>query len=63
MRNTGDDELPPWLGERYRDVLAERAITLLDDYAPEPHRTRSAGRAGLDVSTPAKTPGGDCGAI
>ena len=27
-----DDELPPVIGERYRDVLAERAIALLADW-------------------------------
>lgn len=50
-----DDELPPVIGERYRDVLVERAIALLDDYAPEPSRTRSAGRARLGIQPAPET--------
>lgn len=30
-----DDALGPMVGELYRDVLAQRAIALLDDYASE----------------------------
>jgi hypothetical protein len=40
-----DDELPPCVGEAMRDILAERAIALLDDWYVEAHESR-CGRVG-----------------
>lgn len=58
-----DDELPPVIGERYIDVLAERAIALLDDYAPEPRRKPYKRRARRARQCVAKDAGGGCGKI
>lgn len=55
-----DDELTPVIGERYVDVLAERAIALLDDYAPEPPVRPCARVVGSDYRRQPKTAGGDC---
>ena len=55
-----DDELPPVIGERYRDVLAERAIALLADWDTEPP-VRACGRvADSGQLRQPKTAGGDC---
>lgn len=57
-----NDELPPVIGERYRDVLAMRAIALLADWDTEPPVRACERVGGSGLSTPLETAGGDCGA-
>lgn len=57
-----NDELSPVIGERYRDVLAERAIALLADWDAEPPVPPCERVAALELSTPPDAAGGDCGA-
>lgn len=56
-----DDELPPVIGERYLDVLAERAIALLADWDAEPPVRRCGRVANLEQQRMPETAGGACG--
>ena len=56
-----DDELPPVIGERYLDVLAERAIALLADWDAEPSVRPCKRVAGSGQQCMPETAGGDCG--
>lgn len=55
-----DDELPPVIGERYLDVLAERAIALLADWDVEPLVRPCARVARSGQQCMPETAGGDC---
>ena len=56
-----DDELAPVIGERYVDVLAERAIVLLADWDVEPPVRPCARVAGSGQQCMPETAGDDCG--